>query len=68
MKIPGKSKSLHKVETDSSGGGPQKDPQYSDFEEVMQNQFGIITNIGVLLSQTSAPTSSSAQEFDRPNA
>jgi hypothetical protein len=68
MKIPVQSKSLQAFQTESSGGGSQKGPQYSDFEEVIQKDFGIIKNIGVLLSQTSEPKSSSAQEFDEPDA
>jgi hypothetical protein len=68
MKIPVQSKSLHAFQTESSGGGSEKGPQYSDFGEVIQQDFGIIKNIGVLLSQTNDPISSSAQEFDEPNA
>jgi hypothetical protein len=68
MKIPVKSKSLNAFQTESFGVGSQNGPWYSDFGKVIQNEFGIVKNIGVLLSQTSGPTSSSAQEFDEPNA
>jgi hypothetical protein len=68
MKIPVQRKSLRAYQTESSGGGSKKGLQYSDFGEVIQKEFGIITKIGVLLSQSSEPTSSSAQEFDGRNA
>jgi hypothetical protein len=68
MKILVQTKSLQASKTESSGGGSQKSPQYSDFGEVIQKEFGIIKNIGVLLSQSSDPTSSRAQEFDGRNA
>ena len=67
MKISVQSRLLHAGQIESSSGGSQEGLQYSDFENVIQKEFGIINNIGVLLSQTSGPTSSSAQEFDEPN-
>ena len=68
MKTPVHSKLLHAVKTEPSRGGSQKGRQYLDFEKVIQEEFGIIKNIGVLLSETSHLKSSSAQEFDEPNA
>ena len=68
MNIPVQSKILEAVKTELSGGGSQEGLQYSDFAKVIQKEFGIINNIGVLLSQTSDPTSSSAQELHGPNA
>ena len=68
MKIPVQSKLPHAVQIESSGGGSQEGPQYSDFAKVIQKRFGIINNIGVLFSQTIEPKSSSAQELDEPNA
>ena len=68
MNIPVQSKLPQALQTESSGGRSQKGLQYSDFAKVIQKEFGIINNIGVLLSQTSDPTSSSAQELHGPNA
>jgi hypothetical protein len=68
MKIQVQSKLPHAVQTELTGGGCQGCPQYSDFGKTIKKKFGIINKIGGLLSQTSDPTSSSAQELDRPNA
>ena len=67
MKIPVQSKLPHALQTEAPGGESQEGPQYSVFGKVIQKEFGIINKIGVFLSYTSDPTSSSAQELHGPN-
>jgi hypothetical protein len=57
MNPPVQSQSLHVIDTESSGGGPSETPQYSDFDQIIENEFGIINGIGALFAQSSDPSS-----------
>jgi hypothetical protein len=50
MIVHGQSKSVPKAEAWPPLGDSQKTLQYSDFDKVIQKDFGIMNNIGLLFS------------------
>jgi hypothetical protein len=62
-----RSKSHHGVIRKSTSGGQEKAPQYSDFDNVIGKEFGIINDIEILFSESSEETSQGAQKLDQPN-
>jgi hypothetical protein len=67
MDPPLQSQLLHGMKRKIPRGGAEKAPQYSDFSKVIQKEFGILNNIGVLFSHSSEKTSQGDQGFDKPN-
>jgi hypothetical protein len=61
----GKSPSGEESEPPSEGS--EKAPQYSNFDKVIREEFGIINHIELLFSQTSEKTSQGAQGLDQSN-
>jgi hypothetical protein len=55
------SKSPHGVIRDSPGQGSEKAPQFSNFDQVIQKEFGIINDLEVLYTESYFLASSSIE-------
>jgi hypothetical protein len=67
MNIPVRSQSLHGIHTQSSDSGSGDTPGYSNFDQVIENEFGIVNGIGGLFEHSRDPLSVEAQGSDQLN-
>jgi hypothetical protein len=67
MNIPVRSQSLYVIHRKSSDSASGDTPGYTDFDQVIENEFGIINEIGGLFAQSSEPSSLEAQGSDQLN-
>jgi hypothetical protein len=56
------SKSPHRVVRESTDQGSEKAPQFSNFDQVIQKEFGIINYLEVLYTESNSLASSSIKE------
>jgi hypothetical protein len=71
MNIPvhilSQSKSPPGEESEPPSEGSEKAPQYSNFDKVIREEFGIINHIELLFSQSNEKTSQGTQGLDQSN-
>lgn len=64
MIAPGQSKSVQGVQTKPPHGDSDQALEYSDFDRVIQEEFGIINEVAILFSQSSDQTILDDKESD----